>query len=111
MAHLALFRRKRYIKTVMEKELEAWPEKKLKSVGLFKILINILISSVLLGRNRATEILVRWVMVVMKMTNPNRVKSLSEASRLENLVNNRPMNKINKGIHVVILVTMDQKTS
>lgn len=85
IAHFIFFLKNKNTKVVIANELDAWPEKKLKSVGVFNIRIRELISSVLFGLNLATDILVKCVTRAIKSANPNTVKNLCSASFFEKL--------------------------
>ena len=92
-------------------ELEACPEKKLKSEGDFKMRIVVFTIASLLGRNLETPNFTHWVKKVMKSTNSNRVISLEVASRPEKVLYRRYIINRNKGVHTDISVTVVQKLS
>ena len=93
----------------IEKELEAWPEKKLYVEGVFKIRIKVLMSSVLFGRNLAIACLVRSVRVVTNQTIISNVTITNTASRFGYFQKIRAIKKIKSGVQFLKSVTVIQK--
>ncbi len=84
--HFLCCLRNKYIKTVMANELEACPEKKLKSVGDFKMRITVFSVASLLGRNLENPSFTQWVRKVMNTANSSNVINREVASRVEKVV-------------------------